>query len=183
MRVWWRCDQCPCGLGLEWMATVDDRQHMNHQCPFCTNKRLCQHNSLLNVAPAVAAYWDKAKNGLTSDQVKAYSHARKHWLCPSCNHSWQTRIHIKVDHKSGCPNCSNKLKGYSRQPSLTQCKHPAMLGLILRGTAKQVSILTRSQQEVPRWCTGYVPIAPKINLTCWYSSQTSHWQRSWLPLL
>jgi len=127
LRVWWICDQCPCGLPHEWSTTVDKRQNMDSQCPFCTNRSLCQHNSLLTVAPAVAAYWDTANNGLTPDQVKACSHARRHWLCPMCNHSWQAKVYTKVDSQSGCPKCSITDRPWNRQPSLTQSQHPAML--------------------------------------------------------
>ena len=160
LRVSWRCYQCPCGLLHEWMATVDDRQHMNHQCPFCTNKRLCQHNSLLTVAPAVAAYWDTAQNGLTPDQVTERSHARRHWLCPSCSHSWQTEIYVKVDNKSGCPKCSNQLKGYSRQPSLTQSKHPAMMGFDFERNRKaglDPGNITAGSAKVVHWICAKCP--------------------------
>ncbi len=76
LRVWWSCDQCPCGLPHEWLATVSNRQDIDTQCPFCTNNRLCQHNSLLTMAQAVAAYWDTAKNGRTPGQVTACSSTR-----------------------------------------------------------------------------------------------------------
>ncbi len=127
LRVWWRCDQCPCGVPHEWMTTVNHRQNMDNQCPYCSNNSLCQHNSLMTVAPAVAEYWDAAKNGLTADQVTAGSHTRRHWLCPLCGHSWQAKIHVKVDGQSGCPKCSSINKPWNRQPSLTQSQHPAML--------------------------------------------------------
>jgi len=127
LRVWWSCDLCPCGLPHEWLATVNDRQNSDTQCPFCTNNSLCQHNSLLTVAPAVAMYWDTSKNGLTPDQVMARSHARRHWLCPKCGHSWQAMMYNKVDGQSGCPKCSYKTRSWNRQPSLTQSQHPAML--------------------------------------------------------
>ena len=127
LRVWWSCDQCACGLPHEWLATVNDRHRSDTQCPYCTNNSLCRHNSLSTMAPAVAAYWDTAKNGLTPDRVMARSHARRHWLCPKCHHSWQTQIHRKVDNQSGCPKCSSVSKPWNRQPSLTQSQHPAML--------------------------------------------------------
>ena len=127
LRVWWTCNQCPSGLAHEWLTSVNQRQNMDSQCPYCTNNSLCQHNSLLTVAPAVAAYWDTAKNGLTPDQVMARSHARRHWLCPKCRHSWQANICVKVDVQSGCPKCSSTNKPWNRQPSLTQSQHPAML--------------------------------------------------------
>ena len=127
LRVWWSCDQCPCELPHEWLATVYSRQSMDSQCPYCTNIILCQHNSLLTVAPAVAAYWDTAKNGVTADQVMAGSSTRCHWLCAKCGYNWQTRVEGKVRGKTGCPKCSTINKTWSRKPTLTNSKHPAML--------------------------------------------------------
>ena len=127
MRIWWICDQCPCGLPHEWVTSIDIRQNMDSQCPYCTNNSLCQHNSLLTVAPAVAAYWETVKNGLTPDQVMARSHTRRHWLCPKCRHSWQAMVYVKVDGQSGCPMCSAKTRSWNRQPTLSQIQHPAML--------------------------------------------------------
>ncbi len=127
LRVWWSCNHCPCGLPHEWLATVADRQDMDSRCPFCTNNRLCQHNSLSTKAPAVAKYWDTDKNELTPDQVMAHSSTRRHWLCPSCGHSWQAMIHGKVRDRSRCPKCSSKNKVLNRQPTLTQSQHPAMM--------------------------------------------------------
>ncbi len=127
LRVWWSCDQCPCGLPHEWMTSVDKRQNMENRCPYCTNNSLCQHNSLSTVASAVAAYWDTAKNGVTPDQVMARSTTRRHWLCPSCGHSWQAKIYRKVAGQSGCPKCSNINRPVRKLPSLTQSQHPAML--------------------------------------------------------
>jgi len=127
LRVWWSCDQCPSGLPHEWSASVSQRQRKDSQCPFCTKNNLCQHNSLLTVAPAVAAYWDTVKNELTADQVIAGSSTRRHWLCPKCGHSWQAKIFSKVRAKSECPKCSRKSQTINRRPSLTQSQHPAML--------------------------------------------------------
>ena len=73
------------------------------------------------------AYWDTAKNGVTPDQVMAGSSTHRHWLCPSCGHSWQAQIYRKVDGQSGCPKCPNINRPWNRQPSLTESKHPAML--------------------------------------------------------
>ncbi|DBA66764.1 TPA: hypothetical protein ACH3X2_001911 [Trebouxia sp. C0005] len=127
LRVWWSCKQCPCGLLHEWLTAVGNRQDKDTQCPFCTNRSLCPHNSLSTVAPAVAAYWDTAKNGVTPDQIMAHSGARRHWLCPKCGHSWQANIVAKVKGRSKCPKCSNANRPYKKQPSLTQSQHPAML--------------------------------------------------------
>ncbi len=127
LRVWWSCDQCPSGFPHMWAASVNQRQNKDTQCPFCTNNSLCQHNSLLAVAPAVAAYWDTVKNELPAEEVIAGSSTRRHWLCPKCGHSWQAKIYAKVRSRSECPKCSRKSQKVIRQPSLTQIQHPAML--------------------------------------------------------
>ena len=106
LRVWWSCDKCPCGLQHEWLASVSRRQDLDGRCPFCHNNRRCHHNSLLTVAPAVAAYWDTAKNVVTPDQFRASSSTRRHWLCSACGYSWQAMTYGKVRSKSGCPKCS-----------------------------------------------------------------------------
>jgi len=157
LRVWWSCDQCPCGLPHEWLTTVNNRQNMDSHCPYCTNNSLCQHNSLLTVAPAVAAYWDTAKNGVTPDQVMARSHTRRHWLCPKCRHSWQTQIYTKVDGQSGCPQCSSANRPWNRQPSLTQSQHPAMLEFDLdrnRRAGLDPGKITAGSHKMVHWiCT------------------------------
>ena len=157
LRVWWSCDQCPCGFPHEWLATVKDRQSMDSRCPYCTNNRLCQHNSLLTMAPAVAAYWDTSKNGLTPDQVIARSSTRRHWLCPTCGHNWQAKIYTKVDGQSGCPKCSNINKTWKRQPSLTQSKHPALLEFDFernRRTGFDPDEITAGSKKMVHWiCT------------------------------
>ena len=50
-----------------------------------------------------------------------------HWFCPACGHSWQAKLYVKVDGQSGCPKCSTINRPWSRQPSLTQSQHNAML--------------------------------------------------------
>ena len=125
--VWWTCDQCPLGLPHEWLASVDKRQGENSRCPFCANRKLCHHNSLLTVAPDVASYWDTAKNGLTADQVLTGSSTRRHWLCPTCSHSWPARIGSRVENNSGCPKYCKKSMRYTRQPTLTASNHPVMV--------------------------------------------------------
>ena len=100
---------------------------MDTQCPFCTNNKVCHHNSLLTVAPSVASYWDTAKNGLAADQVLAGSSIRRYWLCLTCSHSWSARIISKVTRNSGCPECSRRSMGHTGQPTLTASKHPVMV--------------------------------------------------------
>jgi len=86
-----------------------------------------------------------------------------HWFCPACGHSWQAKIYVKVDGQSGCPKCSTINRPWSRQSSLTQSQHTAMLEFDFE---RNRLILTRSRQEATRWCTGSVPKAPTASHTC-----------------
>jgi len=176
MRVWWICDQCLCGLPHEWVTSIEKRQNMDTQCPYCTNNSLCQHNSLLTVAPVVAAYWDTAKNGMTADQVMARSHTRRHWLCPKCGHSWQAKASCKVDGQSGCPKCSSVSKPWNRQPSLTQSQHPAMLEFDFernRRAGFDPDKVTAGSAKAR--CTGSVQNVPKANHTYLWHLHLNGW--------
>ena len=125
-RVWWECNECPCGQPHEWTASVDPRQNMNRRCPFCTNRKLCKHNSLSTVAPSVATYWDEAKNNMAAEQIVALSSCRMHWLCPKCGHSWQSPVRSKVTRGTSCPRCSMQNPNRTKHPSLTEGNHPVM---------------------------------------------------------
>lgn len=52
-RVWWSCDQCPDGHAHEWVTAVNNRTN-GAGCPFCAGSKVCQHNSLVTEAPAMA---------------------------------------------------------------------------------------------------------------------------------
>ena len=60
-------------------------------------------------------------------QASHGSQFHPHWFCPACGHSWQAKLYVKVDGQSGCPKCSTINRPWSRQPSLTQSQHNAML--------------------------------------------------------
>ena len=64
---------------------------------------------------------------MTADQVVAGSNTRGHWMCPTCGHSWQASVQNKTQRHSGCPKCSKKSMGYTRQPTLTARNHPVMV--------------------------------------------------------
>lgn len=126
LRVWWICDQCPCGVPHEWQAHVHHRQYMDYQCPSCCNRKLCKHNSLSVMAPCVAVYWDSIRNVQTADEVLAHSHNKGHWMCPGCSWRWEAIIAKKVATNSGCPKCSKKNMRHTKQPTLSDSGHPIM---------------------------------------------------------
>ncbi|KAL3134596.1 hypothetical protein ABBQ38_006429 [Trebouxia sp. C0009 RCD-2024] len=87
----WECNKCPAGQPHVWTALVSSRTR-GTQCPYCSNRRVCVHNSLATIAPEVATYWDRNKNENTPEQVLAGSNSRAEWKCPGCNHEWKTQI-------------------------------------------------------------------------------------------
>ena len=107
------------------MAQVLAREHMHTRCPFCSNRKLCHHNSLSVKAPMVAELWDKDKNDIGPDQIMAGSQSKRHWRCSKCDHSWQAKVGQRVFANSGCPVCIRKVH-YQKQPSLTESGHPVM---------------------------------------------------------
>ena len=78
-RVWWRCDQCPDGHPHAWEAYVFQRS-TGTSCPFCTNKRVCQHNSLATKRPDIAAEFSDRNKGTAHDYTVG-SGEQVFWQC------------------------------------------------------------------------------------------------------
>jgi hypothetical protein len=106
-RVVWWC--CPADSRHEWRASVRDRARDLSSCPFCSNDRVCESNSLQATSPLVAAEWNAERNvGLTPDSVTSGSALRVWWRCGACAHEWQARIANRVCRASGCPACAHR---------------------------------------------------------------------------
>ena len=84
LKAVWQCDKCPAGQPHIWTAMVQKRTR-GTQCPHCTNKHVCLHNTLATIAPDVAQYWNHSKNEKVPEQVLAGSSFRAEWKCPACN--------------------------------------------------------------------------------------------------
>ncbi len=121
-KVWWSCDQCPDSLPHVWEATVNDRS-TGSGCPYCTGRKVCQHNTLVRKAPQIAQFWDANKNHpLSLDQVTVSSGIRAHWKCSVCLHEWQARVALKTRSNTGCPKCAKAHCG--RRADGTRQKQP-----------------------------------------------------------
>ncbi|KAL3144791.1 hypothetical protein ABBQ38_001903 [Trebouxia sp. C0009 RCD-2024] len=68
VKAVWQCNKCPAGQPHVWTASVSNRTR-GTRCPYCSNKRVCLHNSLATVAPDVAQYWNYSKNEQAPEQV------------------------------------------------------------------------------------------------------------------
>lgn len=103
-RIWWKC---PHGPDHEWHTRPGVRTVDNRGCPFCSHQVLSVTNSLVTVAPRVAAQWHPAKNGrLTPERVIAGSAQKVWWVCPvGSDHVWRAQVCKRVYQGSGCPAC------------------------------------------------------------------------------
>ena len=112
-RVSWECNQCPDGHPHMWEARVSARSS-GASCPFCTNKRVCQHNSLATKHPDVAVEFSPRNQG-TAHECTAGSAADVFWQCAH-GHEWTASINSRTNQKPGCPECfaSRNSSGQSR---------------------------------------------------------------------
>ena len=125
IKAVWNCNKCPAGQPHIWTATVQVRTR-GSQCPYCSNRLACMHNSLATVAPDAAQYWNHSKNEKAPEQVVAGSNSKAEWKCPACNWEWQAQIKGRVRRSSGCPKCIQRSKGYQLQPTFVEAQ-PACL--------------------------------------------------------
>ena len=125
IKVVWQCNECPAGQPHVWTAIVGSRTR-GTQCPYCSNRLVCLHNSLAAVAPGMTPYWNQSKNETAPEQVLAGSSFRAHWKCPTCKWEWQAPIAGRVHNKSGCPKCSQASPVTRWQPTFAAAQ-PACL--------------------------------------------------------
>ena len=101
-KVWWKCE-----IGHSWQASILNRtRDTKNLCPFCSNRRLCDDNSLAYVRPDIAKDWHPDKNApLTPNDVIAGGSKKVWWVCRH-GHEWKTTVGLRVNAGTGCPKCS-----------------------------------------------------------------------------
>ncbi|KAL3143779.1 hypothetical protein ABBQ32_003608 [Trebouxia sp. C0010 RCD-2024] len=125
IKAVWQCNKCPAGQPHVWTALVASRTR-GTQCPYCSNRRVCLHNSLATVAPEAGEYWNHSKNKETPEQVVAGSSYRAEWKCPACKYEWKAPVYLRTLRKAGCPKCSTKHRNQNPQPTFAEAR-PAEL--------------------------------------------------------
>lgn len=104
IKVWWKCSK-----NHEWMAAIGNRAGLNHNCPYCSNQRANDENSLAKNFPQVAKFWDEEKNNpLTPNDVTPGSGKIVWWKC-EYQHSWLKMVRYMKDSPK-CPICKNQKK-------------------------------------------------------------------------
>jgi len=103
-NVWWLCSK---NLSHEWRASIVDRAHAEHECPYCTNNKVCEDNCFLTLYPQIAAEWHPIKNGDNKpEDFLPGSNYKAWWSCKkNPEHEWQTKITGRV-RGNNCPVCA-----------------------------------------------------------------------------
>ena len=154
LKAVWHCNECPAGQPHIWTATVQGRTR-GTQCPYCSNKLVCLHNSLATIPPDQTQHWNHSKNEKSPDQLSAGSHFRAEWKCPECKWEWQARISGRVRITAGCPRCKRaRPNSTSGSPHLLQLSLPAWLSGTMTAAVKTASIQMLSLWAAASWCTG-----------------------------
>ena len=129
-KVWWTCSQCPGGHPHKWLAKPNNRSASKGKkgagCPFCANKKVCQHNSLHTKAPHLVHEWSE-KIELSPSNFLVGSSKRAWWQC-ECGCEWEATINRRTGLGSGCPDCADQRRGgmHKRHPTLTESQHDMM---------------------------------------------------------
>ena len=110
----------------KWRAATNSRSGRNGKkgtgCPFCANRKVCQHNSLPTRAAYLVPEWSDA-NECSLDDFTVGSAQKAWWQC-ECGCQWEATINSRTSLGSGCPDCAAKRssKG-TRHPTLTESQH------------------------------------------------------------
>ena len=102
-KVWWECAANP---SHEFSATLNNRTN-GKGCPYCSNQRISEENSLGTVNPVLAEQWHPTKNGkLTPFDVAPSASRRVWWKCPKGDdHEWRATVNHRAT-GTGCPKCN-----------------------------------------------------------------------------
>lgn len=104
---WWKCLTYP---EHEWRAKPwYMTSNKNPGCPYCSGKRVSNHNSLAANRPDVLRMWDYSKNTKKPSTYTVFSNQKVWWKCEE-GHSWNTKIISVTRVNSGCPVCWRKKK-------------------------------------------------------------------------
>ena len=90
-----------------YLSRVNNKVYGNGgNCPKCSHQKPSKEYSLQTLKPELAKEWDiEANDGITPDQVPAYSNKLAWWRCSICGYRWQAVIDNRSNGR-GCPQCA-----------------------------------------------------------------------------
>ena len=134
-KVLWICSKSSCECHV-WKAVINGRTGpQKNGCPFCMNRKLCQHNNLEALKPDLKIEWHSDNKPMhlyhkqTTVKVK--------WICKNKNHIWMASISNRNDtkFKTDCPHCC-KTRGYSNSQIKWLTKIENEEGIIIQHALK-----------------------------------------------
>ena len=109
--VWWICKK-----NHEWDATIDKRSN-GRNCPYCSNKKVCDDNNLLAISPKISKEWAEELNGEKTPENTLNGSGYKAWWICSKGHYFHKKVlertgkRVKSGERYGnCPWC----RGYRK---------------------------------------------------------------------
>jgi very-short-patch-repair endonuclease len=110
-KVWWVCKKNPCGCH-RWEAVIKSRYQGNN-CPFCSNRKICEHNNFAYTQPKILEEWDYDNNDIDPETISSKSGYKAWWVCrdnPCGCHRWQAKVADRTNNKSNCPFCTKGIR-------------------------------------------------------------------------
>lgn len=127
-KVWWKCSQ-----GHEWCASITHRtsggrNNTGTGCPYCSNQKTCEANSILVTHPQLINEWDFIKNiGINPSDVVAGSHKVVWWKCPVADdHEWKASLSQRTTKNTGCPCCPGTKQRKIVKSNCLETTHPSV---------------------------------------------------------
>lgn len=109
-KVWWRCEK---GHSFDMSPKTRTRKGMEQNCPYCSNRRIDNTNSIRILKPEWVNEWNFKKNKKYSpDNLGINSNFNVWWICKE-GHEWSTSPNDRLSYDTGCPNCS--ISGYKTE--------------------------------------------------------------------
>lgn len=117
LKVRWKCDK-----GHEWVADIHCRTGQKQNCPYCSNRRVCDDNSLLywcNSSGDIGEILKRQYIGqkdtgeyIDINKIQYGSHIKISWKCEQGHIYYQNPL-SRIRGR-GCPYCSSKYITYEK---------------------------------------------------------------------
>lgn len=109
-KVWWTC---PEGHSYDMSPKTRTRKGKEQNCPYCSNRRIDNTNSIRTLKPEWVEEWNFKKNKKHSpDSLGISSNFNVWWICVE-GHEWLSSPNDRLNYDTGCPNCS--ISGYKTE--------------------------------------------------------------------
>ena len=105
-KVWWICTKANCGCIHEYEQVICSKTK-DHDCSYCTNRKIDYHKSLEYIFPDIAKQFHPTKNNdLKPSNITSSGSDKKCWWICEKNHEYEQKVNSKKK-GSGCPKCDS----------------------------------------------------------------------------